>query len=119
MLMLVAWIVIGLCTTVFITETAFMVVVTAKKLREMGLLEGELKWVAGFWLAIGWPCDCLMNWWRGSWMFREWPRKKTFSARIQWHVDHLAQSKEPLKALHWGRVLNVDPEHIDMPDEEK
>ena len=91
-----------------------MVIVAGKLLRARGLLEGELKGVVAFWLVVGWPCDVLFNWWRGSWMFRELPRKLTFSSRIQWHVDHPDESKRPNKAVHWARVLNIDPGHIDM-----
>lgn len=109
----VLWIYVGLAAVVFTVETAFLVVVAGKILRKRGLLEGELKGVVGFWLFVGYPCDILFNWWRGSWMFREWPRKWTFSSRIQWHIDNLAKSKEPMKALHWANVLNIDDGHID------
>lgn len=107
------WVAIALMAVVFIVETAFLVIVSGKILEKRGLLEGELRDVVGFWLVVGWPCDVLFNWWRGSWMFKERPRKWTFSSRIQYHIDHLDKSKRPMKALRWADVLNIDDGHID------
>lgn len=66
-------------------------------------------YVGGF---VGLALDVIFNWPLGLLVFCEGPRKLTFSARVQWHVDH-SRGEDLERAIWWGEQLNkFDPRHI-------
>lgn len=114
--MLLVWLLVAVCLSTFVVETAFMQVMSAKRALALGIeLPLDMKCVSYFWLVVGVPADMVFNWLRGSWIFREWPRwgEWMFTARVQRHVDE-SEGWRLERALRWARILNaIDPQpHI-------
>lgn len=104
-------------STVYV-YVAFLALCTAKRMQAAAKLRGlklpwDLRVVCYALLVGGWPADVVYNWTVGNWRFRfQTPWKLTYSSRIQWHVDNLAESANPQKAILWGVLLDAgDPGH--------
>ena len=95
-------------------EIAFTSLSTAKRLLDAGIdMPLDMKAVFYFLLIVGYPSDVLFNVFRGSWIFREFPREWLFSDRVQRHANGPRGTREHRKAMYWAKILNVsDPGHI-------
>lgn len=110
------WIAIAVVAAPFVIRISFWGMCTAKRLLKSGVkLSLTDKIVAYVLLAIGYPSDWIYNWsvgWIRFGELREW----TYSARIQYYVDHstfAADTKKGEDVDYWFIYLNVaDPGHI-------
>lgn len=114
------WIAVVTTGSTVYVYVAFLALCTAKRMRAAAKARG-LKLPVGLRIVCwalyfgGVPADVIYNWTVGNWAFRlQSPWKWTYSARVQWHVDHLAQSKRPGTAVLWGVLLDAgDTGHIE------
>lgn len=111
---LILWVLVVAALSTFIVETAFIYVSQAKKLLDGGVdVPLDIKLIAYFWLAVGYPADVLFNWTRGTIMFRELPKEFLFTERVQRHVSVLGTHHQQRKAIGWAQILNrIDPGHV-------
>jgi len=101
----------------FATWTGFLVVASAKRVRDEGLaIPHGGRMVVYIWLLLGGPGDVLYNLIIGTATYKELPRELLFSHRIERLANGPAGWRRD-KALPLAMVLNAaDDNHIDIYD---
>jgi len=102
------------------TWVGFLVVASAKRIRNAGVripMEGKIAvYIA---LLLGGPGDFLYNTIIGTVRFMEFPKWRRgewlYSARVERHANHPDNDERTVEGLKWALILNAaDPGHIDL-----
>ena len=101
------WLVIGSVLGWIVLVLAFLAVMNAKAVVERG--EELTPFFAGpvyVGFVVGLVLDVIWNWTAGCWIYRERPRKITFTSRCKLHKKKPLSDPRGRKARVWCREMN-------------